>query len=101
MKRIATITRLKPGAETTYQQLHESIWPEVVAAAHEANIRNYTIFRSGEYLFSYFEYIGSDYSRDLEEKNSKPATQRWQQITGQCLCEEDAVLLDEMWHLNF
>jgi L-rhamnose mutarotase len=53
-----------------YTQMHAAVWPGVLAALDKINIRNYSIYlgqiRPGEYLlFSYFEYIGDDFPRDM------------------------------------
>lgn len=53
-----------------YTQLHAAVWPGVLAAIDKANIRNYSIYlgqiKPGEYLlFSYFEYVGDDFERDM------------------------------------
>jgi L-rhamnose mutarotase len=53
-----------------YTQMHAAVWPGVLAALDKANIRNYSIclgqIEPGEYLlFSYFEYIGDDFDRDM------------------------------------
>lgn len=101
MKRLGLITKLKPGMEEDYFNLHNEIWPGVVKNAHEANIRNYTIFRNGPYLFSYFEYIGNNYEEDMRIKNSKPETILWQQATGKCLDSDFKEVLYEEWHGDF
>ena len=53
-----------------YTQMHAAVWPGVLAALDKVNIRNYSIYlgqiQPGEYLlFSYFEYIGDDFQRDM------------------------------------
>ena len=105
MKRIGTLMRLKPGAEEAYKKLHDEIWDEVVKAAHDANMRNYTIFLSGNLLFSYYEYIGDDFEEDMRKKNALPVSIRWQEATGElreCVCNDSKVLMmDEIWHHDF
>ena len=41
-----------------------------------ANIRNYTIFRDGDDLFAYFEYVGDDFAADMAAMAADPVTQR-------------------------
>jgi L-rhamnose mutarotase len=53
-----------------YTQMHAAVWPGVQAALDQVNIRNYSIYlgqiKPGEYLlFSYFEYVGDDFQRDM------------------------------------
>lgn len=105
MKRIGTLMKLKPGALEEYVKLHEQIWDEVVKAAHEANMRNYTIFHVNGYLFSYYEYIGDDFDADMAKKNALPVSAKWQEATGAFreLIEGDSkvMILDEIWHHDF
>lgn len=41
------------------------------------NIRNYSIYHKDGYLFSYFEYWGSDYQADMDKMAADPKTQEW------------------------
>jgi L-rhamnose mutarotase len=105
MKRIATLTKLKPGCGEAYKKIHDEIWEGVVQAAHEANMRNFTIFRHGDYLFSYYEYIGDDFDADMAQKNALPISPKWQAATGALreLVDGESMLikLEELWHHDF
>lgn len=59
--------RLKPEKIEEYEALHAAPWPEVLQTIHDCNLRNYSIFREGEQVFAYFEYIGDDYEADMEK----------------------------------
>jgi L-rhamnose mutarotase len=50
------------------------------------NIRNYSIFlREPEnLLFSYFEYHGSDFAKDMAYMATDPRTQAWWKVCGPC-----------------
>lgn len=105
MIRKATVTKLKPGAKEAYKKLHDEIWNEVVAAGHAANIRNFTIFCQGDYLFSYYEYTGENFDEDIRRKNSNPAVRKWQETTG-AMTEPvvdgiKTLSLEELWHNEF
>jgi L-rhamnose mutarotase len=68
--RHGSIIGLREEAILAYTQMHAAVWPGVLAALEKANIRNYSIYlgqiKPGEYLlFSYFEYIGSDFDADM------------------------------------
>ena len=54
-KRVGRVLRLREGCEAEYDRLHTAVWPEVLASIQAAGIRNYSIFRHGQWLFSYFE----------------------------------------------
>ena len=61
MKRYASVIGLKPEHRAEYERLHADVWPDVLKQIYVSNIRNYSIYRYGEILFSYFEYIGDDF----------------------------------------
>jgi L-rhamnose mutarotase len=105
MERIASITRIKPGMLEAYKNLHDGIWPDVVAAANRYNTRNFTIFHVGDYLFNYSEYIGLDYEADMKLKAAEPVIIRWKEATSSMLMpvneENVAIALDEIFHCDF
>lgn len=106
MKRIGTLMKLKPGALEQYIKIHNEIWDDVVAAAHDAGMRNYTVFLAPDgYLFSYYEYIGDDFDADMARKNALPVSPKWQAATGAFreLIDGDSKVMElgEIWHHDF
>ncbi|MEI8194911.1 MAG: L-rhamnose mutarotase [Phycisphaerae bacterium] len=82
MQRYGSIVGLRAENIAEYKHLHTAVWPEVLAQIQRSNIRNYSIFLrqlpdGNYYLFSYFEYVGDDYARDMAAMAADPATQRW------------------------
>jgi L-rhamnose mutarotase len=77
MHRFGMTLRLRPEHEPAYRRFHTAVWPEVLARITASNIRNYTIFLRAGILFSYFEYIGSDFKADMQRMASDPKTQEW------------------------
>lgn len=77
MKRIASVIGIAPEHVEEYERLHADVWPEVLKQIHESNISNYSIYRYGELLFSYFEYIGDDFDADAAAMAADPKTQEW------------------------
>ena len=72
-----------------YRQLHADVWPEVLAAIKNANIRNYNIFVAElggkKYLFSYLEYVGDDLEKDFAGIGDDVTTRdKWWPITDGC-----------------
>ena len=53
----------------------------VLAAIEAANIRNYSIYRHGELLFAYYEYVGDDLEADLSAMAADPIVQQWWTLT--------------------
>ena len=77
MKRVASVIGLPPESVERYEELHAAVWPAVLAQISASHITNYSIYRYGELLFSYFEYLGSDYDADMAAMAADPATQEW------------------------
>lgn len=80
---------LNPEKERLYRELHADVWPEVLAAIEQANIHNYNIFVADlggkRYLFSFFEYHGSDPAADFAGIAEDPTTRdKWWPITDAC-----------------
>jgi L-rhamnose mutarotase len=82
MKRVASVIGLKPENRDEYEKLHRNVWPEVLKQISKSNIRNYSIFRYGNLLFSYFEYVGENYELDMKLMSEDQATQRWWEVCG-------------------
>ena len=84
-QRSAFVLRVRPDKVDEYVEAHRNVWPEMLAALHDAGIRNYTIFRNGNEMFGYFE------SDDLEAAarylEVQEVNARWQDAM--------AALLDE------
>ncbi len=65
-----------------YKRLHANAWPGVLKQIDKSNIENYSIY-IGEvapdqfYLFSYFEYTGSNFEADMARMAKDETTQRW------------------------
>jgi L-rhamnose mutarotase len=81
LKRVACVINLAPGAQADYERIHAAVWPEVLAQIYKSNIRNYSIYRLDQVLFSYFEYIGSDYEGDMAAMGLDEKTQEWWALT--------------------
>jgi L-rhamnose mutarotase len=84
-----SVIELKPDKEKLYRELHADVWKEVLAAIAKANIRNYHIFiaelQGKKYLFSYFEYHGTDLKKDFASMAEDTTTrEKWWPITDGC-----------------
>lgn len=89
MKRYGSVIQVKPDKLDEYVRLHKDVWPAVLAMITACNIRNYTIFLrklpdGHHYLFSYFEYHGSDFVSDMAKMAADPTTQQWWSICKPC-----------------
>jgi len=77
MKRIASVIGLRHEGREEYERLHADVWPAVLERISASNVVNYSIFRHGDVLFSYLEYIGDDFEADMAAIAADPVTQDW------------------------
>jgi L-rhamnose mutarotase len=77
MQRYGQVIGVRPEHVEEYERIHAAVWPEVLATISACNIRNYSIFRYGDLLFAYFEYVGDDYAADMAKMAADPKTQEW------------------------
>ena len=88
VKRFGSVIGLDSNKEQYYRKLHANVWPSVLDRIRKSNIRNYSIYvteiNGQKYLFSYFEYIGTDLQGDMKAMADDPETQRWWKETDPC-----------------
>jgi L-rhamnose mutarotase len=63
--------------EAAYRRYHQSVRPEVLRIITECNIGNYSIFLRDGTLFSYFEYVGENFTADMAKTAADAKTQEW------------------------
>jgi L-rhamnose mutarotase len=88
-KRYGSVIGLRSDKIDEYKKLHAAVWPGVIERIKESNIRNYSIFLrrlpdGNHYLFSYFEYVGDDFDRDMSAMAEDPQTQEWWAVCKPC-----------------
>ncbi len=77
MERHGSLIKVRPEKLAEYTKYHAAVWPEIQEMIRACNIRNYSIYHKDGYLFSYFEYWGSDYQADMDKMAADPKTQEW------------------------
>ncbi|MFI0152228.1 L-rhamnose mutarotase [Streptomyces lydicus] len=97
VRRLGMVIGLRPEHREEYLRLHAEVWPEVLATITACNLRNYSIFRHGDLLFSYAEYVGDDYAADMAAMAADPATQRWWRLTAPCQEQSEGAVPGEWW----
>lgn len=98
MRRVAQVIGLQPGAQQEYERLHRDVWPAVLARIGRSRIQNYSIYRHGDLLFSYFEYVGDDYDADMAAMAADPETQRWWSVCAPLQAPVAERVAGEWWH---
>jgi L-rhamnose mutarotase len=76
-KRYGQVIKVRPEVLEAYKRYHRAVWPEVAKTIRDCNIRNYSIYLKDGFLFSYFEYVGSDFEGDMARMGEDPKTQEW------------------------
>lgn len=89
VKRYGMVIGLRAQKLEEYKKLHAAVWPDVLKMIRACNIRNYSIYLrklddGNFYLFSYFEYTGSDFEADMKKMAADPTTQRWWSFCEPC-----------------
>jgi len=100
--RYGMVTGLNPDKIDDYKRLHASPWPEVQKRISECNIHNYSIYlqkiENQYFLFSYFEYTGSDFEADMKKMAADSMTQKWWKETDPCqLPLKEALAKHQIW----
>ena len=89
MERYGSVVEVKAEKLDEYVKLHANVWPDVLDMIKKCNIRNYSIYLrklpDGKlYLFSYFEYAGSDFEADMAKMAADATTQKWWDVCKPC-----------------
>lgn len=112
MERYGWVIGLKADKIDEYKKLHAAAWPDVLKMIKDCNINNYSIylrqFPDGNYyLFSYLEYVGSDFAGDMAKMAADETTQRWwehckpcQQPLANCREDEWWADMEEVFHCD-
>src|SRR5512147_2600699 len=89
MKRYGSVIGVRADKLEEYKRLHAAAWPGVLAMIQQCHIQNYSIYLrrlddGRHYLFSYFEYTGTDFAADMARMAADPVTQRWWSVCKPC-----------------
>ncbi|MEV5538766.1 L-rhamnose mutarotase [Saccharopolyspora shandongensis] len=87
MQRIALHTKLKPGKEAEYEQVHAVIPADLDAALRAAGVHSWRIWRDGQDLFHVVEV--EDYQAMRHALRDHPANIAWQATMSELLAVED------------
>ena len=89
MKRYGSVVGINEDKIKEYKQLHAAVWPDVLGMIEACHIHNYSIYLrklpdGKHYLFSYFEYTGSDFAADCAKMAADQSTQKWWDVCKPC-----------------
>ena len=88
-QRYGMVIGVRPDKIEEYKRLHAAVWPEILGKLRAVNVRNYSIYlaeveKGKWYLFSYWEYTGSDFKSDMARMAADPKTREWWKLTDPC-----------------
>jgi L-rhamnose mutarotase len=84
-ERSAFVLRIRPDRVDDYVEAHRAVWPEMLDALRRAGIRNYSIFRSENEVFGYFET--DDVASAARYLEAQDVSSRWQDHMAELLEE--------------
>ena len=102
MKRYGSVIGLQAEKIEEYRKLHAAVWPDVLSMIRQCQIKNYSIYlrkqeEGNHYLFSYFEYHGTDFDADMAKMAADPTTQKWWSLCIPCQKPLDDRAPKEWW----
>ena len=102
MKRYSSVIGLRPDKVEEYKKLHAAVWPDVLKMIKQCRIQNYSIYLrqlddGRHYLFSCFEYTGTDFAADMAKMAADPITQKWWAVCKPCQQPIQNRAPDEWW----
>ena len=102
MKRYGLVVCLRDDKIAEYKRLHAAVWPDVLKIIKACHIQNYSIYLrklpdGRHYLFSYFEYVGSDFAADMAKMAADPVIQEWWAVCKPCQQPLPDRAPDEWW----
>ncbi len=90
-----------------YKIWHANPMPGVNEMIKQCNLKNYSIYSKGEYLFAYYEYVGSDFEADMAKMAADPNTQAWWEVVKPLMkplvereAEEFWSGMEEIYHID-
>jgi len=102
MKRYGSVIGLRAEKLDEYKKLHAAVWPDVLKMISACHIENYSIYLrkmpdGQHYLFSYFEYTGTNFAADMANMAADPTTQKWWSVCIPCQKPLEDRAMGEWW----
>jgi len=95
--RAAYVLNIKPGREEAYREAHKMVWPELIAEASKAGIRNHSCFMHERMVFVYLEADNTEVS--IQALMHTEVKQSWNKQMEEYL-ESATITLEEVFHME-
>ena len=107
MTRVGFILKIKQDLIEDYKDIHQDVWPEMLAALREAGWHNYSLFmREDGLLFGYFETPDSLEAAQAAMAKTEVNT-RWQDMMSPYFefpegahADQMLIHLEEVFHMD-
>jgi len=99
MQRYASVIKIPQSQREQFEHHHANVWPEVLKVLHDCNIRNFSMYRYGELLFEYLEYVGNDFEGDMAIASKNPKNIEWRNLIAPLLERVEEATPSEHWHI--
>ena len=94
VERVCFLGRVRPERLAEYRARHERVWPDMLAALHEAGWGNYSLFLTEDgLLVGYLET--QDYHAALDHMAATEVNARWQRDMAPYFTELDGLPPDQ------
>ena len=86
MKKMGMCIKLKKNKVKDYKILHKNCPKEIKKLLKKININNFSIFlkEPENILFSYWEYVGTDFEKDMKIMSEDVNNKQWWELCGPC-----------------
>jgi L-rhamnose mutarotase len=74
VRRYAGAVEIVPGSVSEYRSLYETIHSDVLERFRKSNMSNFSIYLHETRIYSYFEYSGDDFAKDMDSMMDDPET---------------------------
>ena len=86
MIRKGLVIGIKPQYIEEYKKTHADVWPEILEKISENKIKNYSIFLQEDRLFSFFEYHGDNFKKDMKKMKENEKFREWEKLHENMFC---------------
>jgi len=107
IKRYAMAIRLKDEKRDFYLKNHENVWPKILSELKKIKVKNYSIFLKDEFMFSYLEYEGKNFDKDIKKMEKIPIVKKWNDLMISCFNpfpknekNNSWVIMDEIFYMK-